>query len=67
MNTNTAFQLLAAGLFALGLLALTLDAMALDGFGINADDAFATGVILTSVGVVLLADLRRRARGNGSA
>ncbi|WP_227133636.1 hypothetical protein [Halorubellus salinus] len=62
MDTNTRLQLLASALFTIGVLAFALSATSLDNVGLTPDDAFSTGVVLTSVGFVMLADLRRRAR-----
>lgn len=67
MNTDTALQVLAAALFVAGVLAFGLATAPLEGIGINADDAFAFGVVFTSVGFVMFADLRRRAGRNGES
>ncbi|WP_267643956.1 hypothetical protein [Haloarchaeobius amylolyticus] len=62
MNTETILQLFAGGLFVVGLVALGLSNIPLDGVAINTDDAFAAGVIFTSVGFIMFADVRRRMR-----
>ncbi len=67
MRINTTLQVLAAALFIAGALAIGLGAGPLEGAGITADDAFTFGVVFTSLGLVMFADLRRRGRCNGKS
>jgi positive regulator of sigma E activity len=62
MDTNSLLQILASVLFTVGVLAFAASYTSFDALGLTTDDAFAAGVIFTSVGFVMLADLRRRAR-----
>lgn len=58
-TTNRLLQALAAAAFALGLVAI-LASRDLIPFVLSGDDPFFAGVVATSAGAILFADLRRR-------
>jgi hypothetical protein len=62
VKLSTLLQVVALALFALGVAALALGGSSLGVFGVGADELFSAGVVFTSVGVVMFADVRRRAR-----
>lgn len=62
MDTNHWLQVMAAGLFLVGLVSLVASRVDTLPFVVGGETAFWTGVVATSVGFVVLADLRRRSR-----
>jgi hypothetical protein len=62
VNLSTLLQVVALALFTLGVAALALGGSSLGVLGVGADELFSAGVVFTSVGVVMFADVRRRAR-----
>ena len=62
MQLSTLLQVVALALFTLGVAALAVGGSSLGVFGVGADEVFSAGVVFTSVGFVMFADVRRRAR-----
>ena len=62
MKLSSLLQVVALALFAFGVAALALGGSSVGVFGVGPDEVFSAGVVFTSVGVVMFADVRRRAR-----
>ena len=62
MDKYTILQAFAVVVFVVGAVAFALGGTGVESVGLTADEAFAAGVIFTSVGFVMFADLRRRAK-----